>query len=50
MKRGEKFTKKTLRIVRPGKGLAPRYFSKFIGRKTNRNLKKGTAVKWGCLL
>ena len=50
MKKGEKFTKKTLRIIRPGKGLAPKYYSKIIGRKINKNLKKGTAVKWGCIL
>ena len=50
MKNGEKFTKKTLRIVRPGKGLAPKYYNKIIGRKINRKLKKGTAVKWGYLL
>ena len=50
MKNGEKFTKKTLRIVRPGKGLAPKHYSKIIGRRINRKLKKGTAVKWSYLL
>jgi len=46
MKQGEVFTEKNLRIVRPGLGLPPKYYEILLGRKVNRNLKKGTAVEW----
>ena len=49
MEMGEKFTKKNLRIIRPGKGLAPKYYDQVIGRKVNQKLKKGTPVKWDFL-
>ena len=45
----EKFTKKNLRIIRPGNGLEPKYYEQVLGRKVNRKLKKGTAVKWDYL-
>ena len=45
----KKFTKKNLRIIRPGNGLAPKYYDQILGRKVNRKLKKGTAVKWDYL-
>ena len=47
MKKGDELTKKNLRIVRPGLGLPPKYYDVIIGRKVNRNVKKGTAVEWG---
>ena len=46
---GEKLSKKNIRIIRPGKGLAPKYFDEIIGRKVNKNLKKGTALLWNML-
>ena len=49
MEMGEKFTRKNLRIIRPGKGLAPKYYDQVIGRKVNQKLKKGTPVKWDFL-
>ena len=45
----QKFTKENLRIIRPGNGLEPKYYNKVLGRKVNKKLKKGTAVKWGYL-
>ena len=45
----QKFTKENLRIIRPGNGLAPKYYNKVLGRKVNKKLKKGTAVKWDYL-
>ena len=45
----QKFTKENLRIIRPGNGLAPKYYSQVLGRKVNKKLKKGTAVKWDYL-
>jgi N-acetylneuraminate synthase len=46
MKKGDVLTKKNLRIVRPGLGLPPKYFDVLLGRRVNRNLSKGTYVKW----
>jgi len=46
---GEKLSKENIRIIRPGKGLAPKYFDEIIGRKVNKNLKKGTALLWNML-
>jgi pseudaminic acid synthase len=43
---GEQFSSENLRIVRPGRGLAPKYFSMLLGKRANRSLKKGTPVSW----
>jgi len=39
-----------LRVVRPGMGLSPKYYETLLGKKVNRDLKKGTAVSWDILL
>lgn len=46
MRSGDVFTKDNLRVIRPGLGLAPKYYDVFLGKKTNRALKKGTPVSW----
>jgi pseudaminic acid synthase len=46
MKKGDVLTEKNLRIVRPGLGLAPKYYEIILGRKVTRNVKKGTALSW----
>jgi len=46
MKKGDVLTEKNLRIVRPGLGLAPKYYDVLLGWKVNRNVKKGTAMQW----
>ena len=46
MKKGDMLNEKNLRIVRPGLGLAPKYFDILLGRKVNKGVKKGTAVSW----
>jgi N-acetylneuraminate synthase len=46
MKKGDVLDKENLRIVRPGLGLPPKYHEVILGRKVNRDLKKGTAVDW----
>ena len=49
MKTGDIFTDRNLRIVRPGMGLEPKYYDKFIGRKISKNAKKGDRVDWSLL-
>ena len=46
MKKGESFSEKNLRIVRPGLGLAPKYINLFIGRKIKKDAEKGTPLNW----
>lgn len=49
MKAGETFTEKNLRIIRPGLGLAPRYYEIFLGKKVKADVKKGTALSFDLL-
>ena len=46
MKKGDVLDKENLRIVRPGLGLPPKYHEVILGRKVNRDVKKGTPVEW----
>ena len=47
---GEVLTPQNLRCIRPGFGLAPRYYSIVLGRRVTRDLKKGTPLDWDCVL
>jgi len=44
IKKGEKFTNKNVRSIRPGHGLEPKYFEKVIGKKAKKDLEKGTPL------
>jgi N-acetylneuraminate synthase len=46
MKKGDVLNEKNLRIVRPGLGLLPKYYDVLLGRKVNRDVKKGMTVDW----
>jgi N-acetylneuraminate synthase len=46
MKEGDKFTVDNLRIVRPGRGLHPRYYEQLLGRRATTDLRKGTPLDW----
>lgn len=45
IKEGEVFTKENIRIIRPGDGLPPKYFSFILGKKAAKNLKRGTPLQ-----
>ena len=45
IKKGEKFTKKNIRVIRPGFGIPPVYYEKIIGRLSLYNLKRGVPIK-----
>ena len=50
MQKGDELTPDTLRIVRPGFGLLPKYYELLLGRKITRDVRKGTAVTWELVL
>lgn len=44
--RGESFTSDNLRVVRPGNGLHPRYYSNVLGRVARVDVEAGTPLSW----
>lgn len=49
MEKGEVLTEKNLRSIRPGLGLAPKYYDVLLGKKVNRDIPRGTGMKWDYL-
>lgn len=46
IKKGELFTEKNIRSIRPGYGLHTRYYDEIIGKRANQDLVKGIPMKW----
>lgn len=46
---GEPLTQTNLRCVRPGLGLPPKFYELLLGRRVNRDVKKGTPMSWELL-
>ena len=46
MKKGEIFTEKNVKSIRPGYGLEPKYLPQILGKKARKNIKKGTPLSW----
>lgn len=46
LKAGDVLTSENLRSVRPGMGLSLKYYNFLLGRKVNKDVRKGTAVRW----
>lgn len=47
IKKGEEFTKKNIRVIRPHNGLRPKYLKEVLGKKATKNITKGTPLSWG---
>ena len=45
IKKGEKFTKKNIRVIRPGFGIQPVHFEKLINKKSPFNINSETPLK-----
>ena len=45
IKKGEKFSKDNIRVIRPGYGLAPKYFNRILNKKSPINIKNSEPVK-----
>jgi len=46
LKAGQILASSNLKSIRPGYGLAPRYYDMLIGKKINREVSKGTPISW----
>lgn len=46
MKAGEAFTEGNVRSIRPGYGLAPKFFDDILKKTASHNIKKGTPLSW----
>lgn len=44
IKAGQKFTKENIRVIRPGLGLAPKYYEQLIGSRVISDIDKGTPL------
>lgn len=44
IKAGELFSEKNIKVIRPGDGLAPKYYFQIIGKKASKDYKKGTPL------
>ena len=49
IKKGEAFTDRSVRSIRPGDGLPPKYLNEVLGRKAIRDIPRGTPLKWNML-
>jgi len=46
VKKGETFTCDNLRSIRPGYGLKPKHLNSILGKKSKRDIRKGTPMAW----
>lgn len=49
VKVGDTFTSENIRAIRPGFGLPTGHFDRFIGKKANKDIARGTALDWEML-
>jgi N-acetylneuraminate synthase len=46
LRAGDALTRENIRCVRPGLGLAPKYYAILLGRRIKQNVAKGTPLSW----
>lgn len=44
IKSGERLTEKNIRVIRPGYGMAPKYYETMLGKKASRDIDRGTPL------
>jgi len=49
MSAGDVITSEHIRRIRPGLGIAPKYFDALLGRIVNQDVSRGTAVNWNLI-
>lgn len=50
LKRGDKLSSASVRIIRPGLGLPPKYYDIMMGKTVNRDIKIGTPLTWDLIV
>ena len=50
VKKGELFSKKNIRVIRPGFGIKPKYFDLIIGKKSKHDIPAGKPLSWDLIL
>ncbi|AEB99044.1 pseudaminic acid synthase [Selenomonas sputigena] len=50
MKAGDAITEENVRRIRPGHGLSPKYNGMILGKRINRDVKRGTPMSWDLLM
>lgn len=50
MRKGEIFTKENLRLIRPGFGLAPKYYESLLGKRIACDVDFGTPMRWNLVM
>lgn len=46
MKAGAMITEKSMRSIRPGLGLSPKYYDVLLGKRIKKDISRGTAMRW----
>jgi len=46
IKMGETLTPENIRSIRPGYGISPKFYFDVLGKKANKELKRGTPLRW----
>ena len=49
LKAGDALTPESLRAIRPGLGLPPKHLAELMGRRVNRDVRRGTPMSWELL-
>ncbi len=49
IKKGDRLTSESIRVIRPGFGLAPRHYDEVIGRHANADIARGTPISWALI-
>lgn len=47
--KGEKLTEENIRVIRPGYGLSPKYYSQVLGQVALQDIKRGTPLEFGMI-
>lgn len=48
-KKGDVFTEENIRVIRPGYGLAPKYYEEVLGKKAAKDIEKGIPLNWNMI-
>ena len=46
IKKGEVFTEKNIRAIRPGQGIKPKYYEEILGKVATKDIEFGSPLEW----